>query len=385
MHVCLVAKYPVPSQATTGGVERVVEILRDELARDVKVTLVVPNAPSAFRHRDDAGDIIYLRRSPWPASLNYWNSASRDVHRIIEEIQPDIVHVHDLAGLSFRWPQRKLGRPQNVFTAHGVLENDILHGRARDPLRILSTKMRAWLVGQIERSSRRNFDRVIVISDYVFDAMPDVRDLKWAAIPNPVDRIFLGPVQPLVRDRSHLNLIQVGVMEPRKNILGAIEILREMIALGLDIRLDVVGRITDRVYEEQCRRAARLFDVENAVTFHGAATPAEIVAWMDRSDALLLTSKQETAPMVVAEAHCRGLPAAAPRAFGLVSMIDPSQNGVFIDQQRPAQNAERVKHLLERDLDRDAISRSARLRYGASAVVAQTLKVYAEALEEANA
>lgn len=377
MHIVLVAKYPLPAESTSGGVERVVEIFRRALAHRAKVTLVVPNSEAGLTCRDALGTIIYIKRTVLPQSLNYWSLASRAVGSIIEQVDPDIVHVHDLAGLAMTWTRSADRiRPQRIFTVHGVLEKDIVHARGHDLPRRLSTPVRAWMVSNIERASRSRYNRIVVINDYVLDAYPDIRMMEWTAIPNPVDRIFLEQPSARVSPQAKAQLLMVGVVERRKNIMAGIDILQHLIAGGIKARLDVIGRITDTHYRDRCQQRAVAVGVAESLTFHGAAAPSAIVEWMDRSDALLLPSKQETAPMVVAEAHCRGLPCAAPRAFGLVSMIDEGVDGVFIDVDNPASAAASVRALLQGRVDHSMICARAATKYDETEIVTRTLELY---------
>jgi len=156
----------------------------------------------------------------------------------------------------------------------------------------------------------------------------------------------------------------------------------ELIRHGTPAHLHVLGPIVDVKYHQLCLRQVAKLGLNDVVTFHGNATPPEVAAWMDRSDLLLLISKQEMAPMVVAEAHCRGLPVAVPRAFGLRSMVSEGVNGIFLDGPNVAEDAARVRRLLDVGLDRERIRSGAAAQYEVNGIIDRTLDVYWEALEE---
>ena len=382
MHVALVGAHALPGEPSKGGVERVVQVLRRKLAERMQVSLVVPGARQGLRTTDEYGEITYLKRSAGPGFLTYWSWSSLAVYQEIERMNPDLVHVQGVAGDALFWPVGKKPRKRPIiFTAHGVLEVDIVHTAGEDVLRRITVPARAALIGTVERKSRDRYDEVIAINEYVLEAMPDVAGLRYHLIPNPVDDLFFqAPRAPRSPDGVY-HMLQVGVVSPLKNILASIEIAGELIRRGTPVHLHVLGPIVDVKYHQHCLRQAAKLGLDNVVTFHGNATRAEVAAWMDRSDLLLLISKQEMAPMVVAEAHCRGLPVAVPRAFGLRSMVSEGVNGIFLDGPDVTDDAARVRRLLEVGLDRERIRSAATAHYAVDGIIDRTLDVYWEALE----
>ncbi|MEE1658405.1 glycosyltransferase family 4 protein [Microvirga sp. CF3062] len=386
MHVALVGSHSLPGRSSKGGVQRVVQVLRQELAARARVTLIVPSAPANLRHSDEYGNIIYLKRPPTPGFLSYWSWASFDAYRELARLQPDIVHVHDVAGAALLWPRRKSApKYPMVFTAHGVLEADILHTAGSNLIRQLTAPARAALVGMIERHARQRFGDVIAINEFVLEAMPDVTAIRHHLIPNPVDDVFLKASQTTCTTSNRFTILQVGVISPLKNIIDSIHIIHALRCQGNDVHLMIIGPVNDANYYRQCRSLIIHLELGSAVTFVGNKQPVDIAAWMDRSDVLLLTSKQEVAPLVVAEAHCRGLPVAAPRAFGLRSMISEGRNGVFLDGAGPKEHAKVLAMLLDSPLNRTLIRSEAIIRYDPKKIADQTVEIYRGALVEYQA
>jgi glycosyltransferase involved in cell wall biosynthesis len=343
--------------------------------------LVVPGADINLRHSDEYGDITYLKCPIGPGFLTYWSLGSIAIHREIRRLNPDIVHVQGMAGDVMLWPVRTRDTPYPmVFTAHGVPEIDVVYTAGSDVMRRVTVPVRAGVIGAIERLSRKRFDELIAINEYVLEAMPDVAGLRYHLIPNPVDEVFCTPLPAPHPPGDCYNLLQVGVISPLKNVLKSIEIVRELLRQGEKVHLHVIGPVVDEDYYKRCRQKITGSELESTVTFHGNLLPAEVVVRMDRADALMLVSKQEMAPMVVSEAHCRGLPVAAPRQFGLRSMVTEGLNGTFLDGTNPAVDAEKVSALLSRRFDRAAIQKDAFARYELGRIVDHTIGVYREAL-----
>lgn len=380
MHVALVGIHPPPGQCGRGGVERVVETLRRKLAEKVRVSLIVPDAPEELRYSDEYGEITYIKRTWVPGFLSYCTLVSMAIRREIERLKPDVIHVHDMAGLALLWPRHGALQAPMVFTAHGVLEKDVLHAARRDLPRRVTAPLRSLFMGTVERMCREMYDEIIVINDYVLEAMPQIAAMRHHSIVNPIDQVFFDTPPDRHREGPGFHLLQVGVVNPRKSVLSAIELTHELILRGAKAHLDVVGSVTDSRYYGECIEAASQRGIEAAITFHGGASPHEVVAWMDRADLLVLLSKQETSPMVVAEAHCRGLPVAVPRAFGFRSMVCEGKDGIFLGERSPAEDAALVESFLSGSFDRDAISRDARGKYDLESIIGQTLAVYRKAL-----
>lgn len=385
MHVALVGAHPLPGEPCRGGVERVVQVLRRKLAQRVDVvSLVVPGSAMSLRHSDEFGDITYLKRPVGPGFLTYWTWGSMAVHREILRLNPDVVHVQGMAGDAMLWP---LGGASSqypmVFTAHGVPEVDVVYTAGKDILRRLTVPLRSAVLGAIERRSRRRFDQVIAINNYVLEAMPDVAGLRYHLIPNPVDEVFCTVPQSARASSPGYHLLQVGVVSPLKNVLASIAIVKELVRRGENVNLHVIGPVTDARYYRSCLDEITRSNLESVITFRGNMTPSEVARWMDRADALLLVSKQEMAPMVVSEAHCRGLPVAVPRAFGLRSMVTEGLNGIFLDGSSAVADADKIGELLRRNHDREAIQADAFARYELGGIVEHTIGVYREALRPA--
>jgi glycosyltransferase involved in cell wall biosynthesis len=292
-----------------------------------------------------------------------------------------LIHVQDLAGFSLLWPRASAGSRQPwVFTPHGVNDREVIHKARGDRARLATAPLRAAFIRSVERISRGRFDASIVINSYLFDPMPDLLKKPHHLIPNPVDEIFLTVPSSAPSKRDGYQLLYAGEVSARKNVLTLIHIMKALARRQVDAHLHVVGSLVDQNYLKQCTEAVESMKLRDAITFHGSIKPQELVSWMDRADALLLASKQETAPMVVAEAHCRGLPVAVPRAFGLVSMIVEGQNGIFLDGPSATDDAISVAELLSARLDRNAIRRAAVRTYELRNILDRTIEVYQETL-----
>ena len=84
--------------------------------------------------------------------------------------------------------------------------------------------------------------------------------------------------------------------------------------------------------------------------------------------------------MVVAEAQCRGVPAAVPHAFGLRTMVEAGVNGVFITTTDTNADADVLDAYLRTTPNHAAIAATARRTYDAEQIAEQTIAVYRHAV-----
>ncbi|MCP8938418.1 glycosyltransferase family 4 protein [Alsobacter sp. SYSU M60028] len=386
MHIVLVAPLPEPHRTARGGVERVTEVLRKGLAAHARVSVVVPNASIALRTRDEFGEIRYLKRAGIPGFLSYWSHMSRAVLAQLRDLRPDLVHVQDMGGVALFWPRRGALDVPLVFTVHGILDQDIRQSAGEGLLRAWSRGLRARVVQAVEAIARSRFDRVVLINPYVLEALPDLVGRSVQSIANPVDRCFLDAefsAPPAAGDR--FRLLQVGVISARKNVAASISLVSALRERGIPATLDIVGPVVEADYFESCKALVAEKGLGEAVTFHGGVSPAELVGWFDRSDVLLLVSGQETAPMVVAEAHCRGLPVAVRPSFGFRYMVEDGVNGVFLEGHSVQDDAGKLAEMARVQWNRPAIRAAARELYDPDVIVRETLALYRRMLDPAGA
>jgi glycosyltransferase involved in cell wall biosynthesis len=125
-------------------------------------------------------------------------------------------------------------------------------------------------------------------------------------------------------------------------------------------------------------------DLGARVTLTGALSQAALLDEYRRAETLVLTSREETAPQVIAQALACGLPVAAARAGGVPYMVRDRETALLFP---PGDAAACGRCLVELHKDpalRARISETgraqARERFHPDAVAAQTVAVYRQVL-----
>jgi glycosyltransferase involved in cell wall biosynthesis len=344
----------------------------------VDLSLVVPNSPATQCVKGPSIATYYIQSGYGPGVLRYWTTDARRIAKVIREIRPDIVHIQGAAGWGLWLPMLP-----TVVTVHGIPHlNAVSKKQSAGMLSGLSARVRGCGTSLVEKVSRRRAGNVIVINEYVLEELPDIRGLTYAMIPNPVHKRYIeGPATGVTVPGT---ILVAGRIEPAKGILESINIFSRLVQVVPGASLLIAGPVANKKYMEECCRAASEQGVQSKVQFLGQCSPEKMIELYDRASCLLVTSKQETAPVVVSEALTRGVPIAAIPKFGLKTMIQPGINGLFLHPSSCDQQAEIVARAMGMVEHRLSIASLARQLYSPARVARQTAEFYQFVFERHN-
>jgi glycosyltransferase involved in cell wall biosynthesis len=354
---------PVPNdlEAPEGGVEAVVAVLGRALAKrkDVSVEYVSPASPRGRMHSyvTEMGRVHSVPCSPNP--LRRYVPLHQFIERLGSTEHWDVLHSQGFADFA-------LGGHNRVLTVHGLIEEDLklaYSGPARH-LRRASTVRR--------EAKRRNAARnVISISEYVAERLGRNPERRVWNIRNPVSDTYMGgPIR-----RGGASLLFAGRIIPRKDLLTLVAAFRRVVQTLPEARLRIVGTGLEGSYGGAVRDLVRQLDLIGKVEFTGAVGERDLAEVMRISSCLVLASRQETAPMVVAEALATGLPVVATSVGGVRGMVAPG-GGIVVPPADPEAMAEAILVAIgsQTELSKAAISNAK--AYRADLVAQQTMNVY---------
>jgi glycosyltransferase involved in cell wall biosynthesis len=273
-------------------------------------------------------------RQPWrvPSMIAGFN-------RLIDRFDPDIVHAHMMTGALISRFGSMRRRFALVTTVHHELPKSAALVRAGDRMVAVSRAVADDLTARGIGPERMS----IVLN---------------GAVGAP--RLVLRPTTRPLR-LQHPNIVCVAGMYRRKGIadlLQAFAHVREQSAgereFLPDPHLYLVGDGPDRGLMEAL--AADL-GIADAVHFTGFVADAR--PYLASADVFALLSRQDPAPLVIAEAREAGCAIVATRVGGIPEMLEDGAAGVLVPAGDPAQAAARLHWLL--------IDGQARSQYGARA------------------
>ena len=376
---------PSPGQsAFLGGVDAVVAALVDGLAARPEIELhVITAAPGLKaataeqqRASTSGGRGWLLHRVPQPRGdrLLWHESAIRPMAAVLRVIDPDVVHAH-MAGL-YAGAALRSGRPAAI-TLHGVLFREAALALAHSSP---AARLRWQLDALYERWIVRRACDLIAISPYVAQEYGSLTRARFHAIENPVaDRFFAVP--DATEHAAAPLLLCVARVIPRKDILTLLEVFANVRAAIPDAALEIAGQAdADLAYTGACHAAIERLDLGGSVRFVGSLGGNDLAACYARTDLVLLTSRQETAPVVVAEAMAAGRPVVATAVGGVPFMVADGQTGSLALPGDVTGLADAAVALLRNPERRAAFGRAARAqaerRFRLDAVVDRTIALY---------
>jgi len=186
-----------------------------------------------------------------------------------------------------------------------------------------------------------------------------------------IDEIPLSrPWQP----GEALRLVTVGRLTTSKNFAAIIEALPAIREARPECRLDILG-------EGECRSVleaqAQALGVEQAITFHGNVTHAQVLKILSQSHLFVFpTQVKEGFPKAMLEALACGLPVVATRVSVIPRLLE-NGSGMLLDITNGAAVSRAVKAITA---DYEHISNMSGL--ARQAVKGYTLEVWGEAIEK---
>ena len=152
----------------------------------------------------------------------------RRLERFLQELAPDVVHAHDVYGLT----TAGLGIPR-VFTIHGFIHADTLVSGERFP------RVRSRLWKYVETRGWARQPHIISISPYVRERLSGIASGVIHDIDNPISEAFFNVPR---RERKGV-VFSAAVISPRKNTLNLVEGFARMLRRGIDGELRLAGPI----------------------------------------------------------------------------------------------------------------------------------------------
>lgn len=378
MHVVMAGDYPLDPLQIRGGVESVTYQLAQGLARTGEVRLDVVTRRkeiSTYRKENGHGDYT-LHLLPSPRFLpNMIGGPTIDrwrLSRLYRALSPDLIHAHGqewYADAAFR-----AGLP-TVVTAHGIRRKEtVLFGRS--PLGLL----RGRFYNLVEASVFRRTQHLILISPYVAEQVRPWYRGYVHPIDNPVDDLFFSLNGQVEQNQI---ILFVGNLSPRKRLPHLLRAYSQIAGQHTTCQLFIVGHgQAERV--SQLKTMAEDMGIGQRVTFTGPVSEQRLLELYSQCTMLVLSSIEETAPVVIAQAMAAGKPVVATRVGGVPYMVSDGETGYLVEPDNPQALADRILHLLaDAELQRALGERAraeAQRRFSLSSVCQKTLETYRSVL-----
>jgi len=373
MKVLHAQQYPFDPQKIPGGVFSAGYHLSHELAEmpgvEVSVVTLTKEVERDLHRVDGRVPVTFLAEKRRRIVPNMISSVPR-VAATIRQAHPDIVcaqlAVYGVAALRTRVP--------SVYLIHGVIHREAAVRRK------LKERLIYQLYVRMDHAAARGARHIIATSPYVVQEYRNITNAQFHVIDNAVDDGFFE-----IEDKEQPERILIaGLIYDRKNQLGALEIVRRLKSRHPNVVLRIAGWIADKKYYEKCLRFVKRHGLEQNVEFLGMTPKDRMMQELSMCSMLLLTSKQETAPLIISEAMAAGKPVVSADVGGCRYLVADGENGYIVPWDDTDAFVDRVCALLgDESLRRRFGTKSreiAEARFRRRIVAANTLAVYNEVL-----
>ena len=147
-----------------------------------------------------------------------------------------------------------------------------------------------------------------------------------------------------------IRLLTVSRIDPRKGLRVLPDVVRRVVANGVDATLDVVGPAVGAPGEDERRAiesAACTMNVRDRIALRGAIPLDRLMAIYREHDVFVLpTLPGEGIPRVLLEAMASGMPVVTTRVAGIPSLITDGRNGLLVDSADAATVADAIARLV---------------------------------------
>jgi glycosyltransferase involved in cell wall biosynthesis len=379
----MVGPHPLPGEAPVGGIEVVMETLvrsLHELGAEVRVITCSPSVRRATRMEHDDVAFVVVPTSRGRGRATMFLAEREAIGRAIAEARPHVAHAQ---GSNFYGPATLAAGLPTVVTPHGIFYKEAHITDRSSGLRERISK-RLCGVGNthFERVTLARATDLVIISPYVDDAVRGRTSARLHPVPNPVAAEFYDvPRHPIDGQ-----LLFVGSIEARKNVLGLVRAFASTRDRLPHARLRLIGAPKDREYHASVLSAIASAD-PGRISYVGVVPQARLLEEYGAAAALVLPSREESSPMVIQQAMAAGVPVLASRAGGIERLVAHDVTGVLTSPGDDVALADAIVSLLASPA-LDAMGEKARgdaERFRAGAVAAETMRVYEQVASRGEA
>lgn len=225
---------------------------------------------------------------------------------------------------------------------------------------------------RLAHSIAKHASCILTVSQTLEKAMKQcgVQASHWGHINNIVDEFFYQGTKN--KEQGTRTLLHVSCFDERaKNTTALLQGFSVLCQQRKDIHLVMVGTGVD--WQAAQRVANDLHIPSERITWTGEQTPQQVCEWMYHSDAFVLTSRYETAGVVLSEAAAVGIPILST-PVGIAPQLITPQTGILISQEQ-ANNPYTLSQALMRIVDMNTYP-SAAEEYRFSTVGKQLKDIY---------
>lgn len=308
-------------------------------------------------------------------------SPYREVKRIVEQFEPDVIHTQTPLGIgrAVVGAAKKMDIPL-VATNHAMPENLI------DNLRLLAPFARPinYILKEYGARFYNNADFVTLPTEAAIGMLKgDSFRAPYMAISNGIDlkRFFPGDVPGEFFDRFGIPkgkkiVLYVGRLDGEKHVSILIKAAQEITKERDDVHFVIVGKGTDM---ENLEELVERLDLQDRVTFTGRVEDDDLPLFQRIGTVFAMPSPVELQCLAMLESMASGSPVVAVNVGALYELCQDGKNGYLYELDDYHQMAEKLTAILsDASLRKKMSEESLRIAHGheLSHTIEQFTKLY---------
>ena len=303
--------------------------------------------------------------------------------RLIKEIQPDVVHGQGT--VTYLALSLLLGK-RSIQTVHGLYRNE--QAAIPEDRRTTLIRIKFFIKITLERFYLRRIRNLISITTQIVQVLHDEgnRKVRVFNINNAIDCAFFDVAHRkrfATQTKDEINILFVAAITPRKGLHILIEAFKRLAPTHPKLHLTVVGTWdwAPEYVQEQLSSSHDL-QAKGRIVFTGAVGRERLIKAFQEADIFVLPSFAESAPMVISQAMCVGLPIVTTQVGGIPEMIQQGVTGTLLEPGNVEALTAELARLAENPHIRERLSAAAREvgfnRYHPESIARATVAAYRE-------
>jgi len=276
-----------------------------------------------------------------------------DVKRLknlCDYLKPDIVHGQGFGKEGVLAVQQNF---PSVITLHGLIH---IERRMKIPNPTITQKLKFWLADKMVDLVLERSDLIISTSKYDKNFLIEKNKKSFISIPNPVPLEFFD--KPVINDDRRI--LFVGVVQPRKNIMGIIRAFAKALQKVPRAELRIVGPTPFYEYNKSLNELIEELGIKDKITWLGHISQEKLILEYASCAFVVMFSLEETSPMAIAQATAIGKPVVSSDVGGISDMIIDGENGFLIPSENDQDLANKITQLLMDEQLRNLMGKNAK-------------------------
>jgi glycosyltransferase involved in cell wall biosynthesis len=339
LKVAYLSVLPPPGEPASSGVYKVSETLLREYETmdgvEVHAVALVDGLPQKITQT--RGSVTYHYHpcaTKGKTATLYLREISR-LKRIVRSLGVSVVHGQPTS--EYLLAATGCGLP-SVITIHGLVLRELASYS-----KLSGVFWANWIREMLQRRAARRARHIISISPYVEEYLAGRTNARISPISNPIDPEFFGVPR---LDEAGLRILCVGIVSARKNQLLLVRACALLEEKGIPFSCRIVGRI-DQASAGDLEQVVRDLKLSHRVRICGMVSREEMLESYHWASAVVLPSREETAPLSLIQAMAAGRCVFGANAAGIPALLEQGKWGELFDGEKPEDLAQRLARMAE--------------------------------------